>query len=151
MQLGKPDRNATGFLRSYQGAQYTRCGYVDGGHDREIDDHGPDPAGSIVHHADDPAADMLRIEVEPGTRAAHNQGTRSFAGLGISGATDEAPGGLLIPKDGNDRSRCQRDQHDKRTGCSEQEAIKQPRDRLKGQPQERSLIAGPASTVFWLS
>jgi hypothetical protein len=30
------------------------------------------------------------------------------------------------------------------------EAIRHPRDRLKGQPQERSLITGPASTAFWL-
>jgi hypothetical protein len=33
-------------------------------------------------------------------------------------------------------------------GGSEAETIHQPRDRLKGQPQEGSLIAGPVSTAF---
>jgi hypothetical protein len=36
-------------------------------------------------------------------------------------------------------------------GGSAAETIRQPRDRLKGQPQERSLIAGIGSTLFWLS
>jgi hypothetical protein len=38
----------------------------------------------------------------------------------------------------------------RRISRSAAEAIRQPRDRLKRQPQERSLIAGTESTAFSL-
>src|SRR5262249_4816695 len=74
-------------------------GNVNGKNGRKIEDHGPDPARSTVDENDDLAADVLRIEVEPGARAAHDQCPGRFAGTRISRTTDEVPRGRFASED----------------------------------------------------
>src|SRR5262245_3837311 len=102
--LCKLYRDTALFQGPDQRTQYRACGNVDGKHGRKIEDHGPDSRRGTVDENDDLAADVLRIEVEPRARAAHDQRPWRFAGTRISRTTDEVPRGRFASEDDDDRS-----------------------------------------------
>ena len=91
------------------------------------------------HFAPDLAADMLRIEVEPCTGAAHDKGTGRFACIRISSATDEVSGGPVASKDDDHCSRRIGDHHDQRTHRGKEQSVEQP----KKQDSEAGHHGGP--------
>src|SRR5262249_20727123 len=74
-QLSNLDRDAAPFYGSDQSTQYHCRGDIDGRHAGKIEHNGPDPRRSAIDHVDDLPADMLRIEVKPCARAAHDKCT----------------------------------------------------------------------------
>ena len=135
VQLCKFYPDAAVFEGSDQPTQYGTGGDIDGRHAGKIEDDGPDPRRSAIDQIDDLPADMLRIEVEPCARAAHDKRTRRIARIRISSATDEVPGGPFASNDHDHRSRRLRDQHHQRTHRGKEKSVEQPeKTKLRRRP-----------------
>jgi len=67
------------FQDLHQSTQYHPRGNVDVRHAGKIEDNGPNLRRGSIDQIEDAAADMLRVEVEPCARAAHDQRTRRIA------------------------------------------------------------------------
>src|SRR5215475_1431519 len=105
-QLCKFYPDAAVFYGSDQSTQYGSGGDIDGRHAGKIEDDGPDTHRGAIDHIDDLLTNMVRIEVKPCARAAHDKRTRHNARIRITNAHAKVPCGTLASNHHDHRVRC---------------------------------------------